>query len=91
MALMTDDIQEKLIKLLTEEGLVSKDVIKQATKEAKQNNTPLLATLTSNGTIDEELLTHAIAQVSGVPYVNLTSSIIDQSILSVNQDRKSVV
>ena len=53
MALMTDDIQEKLIKLLTEEGLVSKDVIKQATKEAKQNNTPLLATLTSNGTIDE--------------------------------------
>lgn len=83
MALMTDDIQEKLIKLLTEEGLVSKDVIKQATKEAKQNNTPLLATLTSNGTIDEELLTHAIAQVSGVPYVNLTSSIIDQSILSL--------
>lgn len=83
MALMTDDIQEKLIKLLTEEGLVSKDVIKQATKEAKQNNTPLLAMLTSNGTIDEELLTHAIAQVSGVPYVNLTSSIIDQSILSL--------
>ncbi|WIO45748.1 GspE/PulE family protein [Candidatus Southlakia epibionticum] len=83
MALMTDDMQEKLIKLLTDEGLVSRDVIKQATQTAKQSNTPLLATLTSNGTIDEELLTHAIAQVSGVPYVNLTSSIIDQSILSL--------
>ena len=83
MALMTDDMQEKLIKLLTDEGLVSRDVIKQAAQTAKQNNTPLLATLTSNGTIDEELLTHAIAQVSGVPYVNLTSSIIDQSILSL--------
>ena len=83
MALMTDDMQEKLIKLLTDEGLVSRDVIKQAAQTAKQSNTPLLATLTSNGTIDEELLTHAIAQVSGVPYVNLTSSIIDQSILSL--------
>ena len=83
MALITDDMQEKLIKLLTGEGLVSRDVIKQAAQTAKQSNTPLLATLTSNGTIDEELLTHAIAQVSGVPYVNLTSSIIDQSILSL--------
>lgn len=83
MALMTDDMQEKLIKLLTDEGLVSRDVIKQAAQTAKQSNTSLLATLTSNGTIDEELLTHAIAQVSGVPYVNLTSSIIDQSILSL--------
>ena len=83
MALMTDDMQEKLIKLLTDEGLVSRDVIKQAAQTAKQSNTPLLATLTSNGTIDEELLTHAIAQGSGVPYVNLTSSIIDQSILSL--------
>ena len=83
MALMTDDMQEKLIKLLTDEGLVSRDVIKQAAQTAKQSNTPLLATLTSNGTIDEELLTHAIAQVSGEPYVNLTSRIIDQSILSL--------
>ena len=83
MALMTDDMQEKLLKLLTDEGLVSRDVIKQAAQTAKQSNMPLLATLTSNGTIDEELLTHAIAQVSGVPYVNLTSSIIDQSILSL--------
>ena len=30
MALMTDDMQEKLIKLLTDEGLVSRDVIKRA-------------------------------------------------------------
>ncbi len=31
MALMTNDIQEKLVKLLTEEGLVSTDVIQGAT------------------------------------------------------------
>ena len=33
---------------------------------------PLLALLTESGIVDDELLTHATAQVSGVPYVNLT-------------------
>lgn len=83
MALMTDGIQQKLITLLQEEGLVSADAIKQATELSKKEGTPLLTTLTNNGTIDNELLTHGIAQVSGVPYVNLTNTIVDQSILSL--------
>ena len=83
MALMTDGIQQKLIALLQEEGLVSADAIKQATELSKKEGTPLLTTLTNDGTIDNELLTHGIAQVSGVPYVNLTNTIVDQSILSL--------
>ncbi|QJU06385.1 type II/IV secretion system protein [Candidatus Saccharibacteria bacterium oral taxon 955] len=83
MALMTDGIQQKLIALLQEEGLVSTDAIKQATELSKKEGTPLLTTLTNDGTIDNELLTHGIAQVSGVPYVNLTNTIVDQSILSL--------
>jgi len=66
-----------------EEGLVSADAIKQATELSKKEGTPLLTTLTNDGTIDNELLTHGIAQVSGVPYVNLTNTIVDQSILSL--------
>lgn len=80
---MTDGIQQKLITLLQEEGLVSADAIKAATDAAAKDGKPLLATLTSDGTIDNELLTHGIAQVSGVPYVNLTNTIVDQSILSL--------
>lgn len=83
MALMTDDIQQKLITLLQEEGLVSAAAIKAATERSAKENKPLLATLTTDGTIDNELLTHGIAQVSGVPYVNLTNTIVDQSILSL--------
>ena len=83
MALMTDDIQQKLITLLQEEGLVSAETIKAATERSTKENKPLLATLTADGTIDNELLTHGIAQVSGVPYVNLTNTIVDQSILSL--------
>ena len=83
MALMTDDIQQKLIALLQEEGLVSGDAIKKATEQSAKDGKPLLATLTAGGAIDNELLTHGIAQVSGVPYVNLTNTIVDQSILSL--------
>ena len=73
MALMTDDIQEKLIKLLVDEGLVSREVIDRATKQSAKTNKPLLTVLEDIGEIDDELLTHAIAHVSGVPYVNLTA------------------
>ena len=83
MALMTDDIQAKLITLLQEEGLVSNDALQQATDISTKAGKPLLSVLTEQSVIDNELLTHAIAQVSGVPYVNLTNSIIDQSILSL--------
>lgn len=80
---MTNDIQERLTKLLVEEGLVSKSRIDEAASVAAKSGKPLLTILTEEGVIDEELMTHAIAQVSGVPYVNLTNTIVDQSILSL--------
>lgn len=83
MALLTDDIQEKLVSLLSDEGLVSEDVLKTAQEEASKTSQPLLGLLTEQGIVDEELLTHATAQVSGVPYVNLTNSLINQSVLSL--------
>jgi len=83
MALLTSDIQEKLIALLTDEGLVSAQVLKDAEDLAAKTNKPLFAVLTEQGSIDDELLTHAIAQVSGVPYVNLSNSIIDQDVLTL--------
>ena len=83
MALLTSDIQEKLIALLTEEGLVDASVLKTAEDDAVKTNKPLFAILTEQGVVDDELLTHAIAQVSGVPYVNLSNSIIDQDVLAL--------
>ncbi|MEO5950794.1 MAG: GspE/PulE family protein [Candidatus Saccharimonadales bacterium] len=81
MALLTGDIQEKLLTLLSEEGLVTQDALKAAEADAIKASKPLMAFLTEQNIVDEELLTHAIAQVSGVPYVNLTNSLIDQSAL----------
>lgn len=83
MALLTTDMQDKLITLLTEEGLVAADILQGAQDEAASTNKPLLGILTDQGIVDEELLIHATAQVSGVPYVNLTNSVIDQNVLSL--------
>lgn len=83
MALLTEDIQEKLINLLSEEGLVKKQTLAAAVEESKSSNTPLFALLTDKQIIDDEMLTHAIAQVSGVPYVNLTNSLINQQVLEL--------
>jgi type IV pilus assembly protein PilB len=83
MALLTDDIQDKLIKLLIEEGLVSSEVLENAKAESAAVNKPLFSLLSEQSIIDDELLTHAIAQVSGVPYVNLANTIIDQNILTL--------
>ncbi len=83
MALLTDDIQEKLIKLLVDEGLVASAAIEAAKEDSAKEGKPLFSLLSDQDIIDDELLTHAIAQVSGVPYVNLASTIIDQNILTL--------
>ncbi|MDK2898927.1 MAG: type pilus assembly protein PilB [Patescibacteria group bacterium] len=83
MALLTSDTQEKLTSLLIGEGLVSETVLKDLEASSAKDNKPLLRLLVEQGVVDNELITHAIAQVSGVPYVNLNNSFIDQNVLSL--------
>jgi type IV pilus assembly protein PilB len=83
MPLMTDDIQKHLLGLLKDEGLLSDTDLQAAQDEAQKENLPLFTVLANQGALDDELLAHAIAQVSGVPYVNLTNSIIDQNVLTL--------
>lgn len=82
-SLLTADIQDKLRNVLIDEGLVAREVIGGAEQEAETTNRQLVAVLVEKKIIDEELLTHSIAYVSGVPYVNLTSTIISQDVLSL--------
>lgn len=83
MAIVTDDTQESLLKLLIDEGLIDSGDLEQARKDAEKESKPLLSYLSEKQFINEELLTHAHAQVAGVPYVNITASIIDQEILKL--------
>lgn len=83
MALLTPALQEKLISLLIEEGLVAANVLEKAKLDAASTNKPLLTLLTEQRITDDEMLTHAIAQITGVPYVNLTNSVINQQVLDL--------
>lgn len=83
MALLTTDMQDKLVALLSEEGIVDAQLLEETKKEAESTNKPLFVLLTERHIIDDEMLTHALAQLSGVPYVNLTNSLINQQILDL--------
>ncbi len=69
--------------LLSDEGLVSKAVLQVAMEESTTTKKPLFALLSEKHIIDDEMLTHAIAQISGVPYVNLMNSLINQQVLDL--------
>ncbi len=83
MAILTTEIQEKLTDLLVEEGLVSRSILDSVQAEATESKKPFFALLSEKEIIDDEMLTHAIAQVSGVPYVNLNNSLVNQQVLSL--------
>ncbi len=83
MALLTADLQDKMTQLLVDEGLVALETINQVREEAAQTSKPLIALLLEKNVVSEELLTHASAHVSGVPYVNLTNSLIDENVLNL--------
>jgi type IV pilus assembly protein PilB len=81
MAILTKVTQDKIIKLLVDEGLVDPGLIKQVSDEAAKDNQPLIPQLIDKGITDNETLTHATSFVYGLPYINLTEAKIDQSIL----------
>ncbi|MDO4872223.1 MAG: ATPase, T2SS/T4P/T4SS family [bacterium] len=83
MALITNDIQERLAKLLVEEGLVRNEVIEQAISDARAKEESFITYLIEQNILDNEILVHAISHVSGIPYVNLATTNIPQDILAL--------
>jgi type IV pilus assembly protein PilB len=82
MALITDDVQNKLARLLVEEGLVRAEIVEQAVKESASKNESLIS-FVENKILHNEILVHAISHVSGIPYVNLENTTIPQETLEL--------
>ncbi len=81
MALLTRETQDKVIKLLIDEGLADATLVKNATSEAEKAKQPLIAYLTSKNIINNEMVAHATAVVIGVQYVDLKNVTMDREIL----------
>jgi type IV pilus assembly protein PilB len=84
LSILTDENQKKLEALLVSEGLVKEDLLNQYRKQASAiGGKPLFALLAENKVVGNEDLTRLIAQVSGVPYVDLTDALIEQPVLDL--------
>jgi type II secretion system protein E len=83
MTLLTNDIQDRLAKILVEEGLIQESKIELAIREAGLNNQSLMSYMIEHKFLDNEILIHATAHVSGIPYVNLENTTIPQETLDL--------
>ena len=83
MTLPTNNIQDRLAKLLIEEGLVQESKIELAMKEAGSKNQSLMSYMIEHKILDNEILVHATSHVSGIPYVNLENTSIPQETLDL--------
>ena len=83
MTLPTNNTQDRLAKLLIEEGLVQESKIELAIKEAGSNNQSLMSYMIEHKILDNEILVHATSHVSGIPYVNLENTTIPQETLDL--------
>ena len=83
MSILTDENQKKLETLLVKEGLVKKPQLNKYHDLATQTGQPLFGLLVDEKVISNEELTKAIATISGVPYVNLSTAQVDQHVLDL--------
>ena len=83
MTLPTNNTQDRLAKLLIEEGLVQESKIELAIKEAGSNSQSLMSYMIEHKILDNEILVHATSHVSGIPYVNLENTTIPQETLDL--------
>ncbi|MBR5389397.1 type II/IV secretion system protein [Candidatus Saccharibacteria bacterium] len=81
MALLTKDIQERVVSLLQDEGLVDAEKVAAVRQNVTASKQPILAALVAQKLTSSETITHATASVMRVPYANLKNVKIEQEIL----------
>ena len=72
---------ERITALLINEGIVSRELVERAQRDAKQNGTTVTLALIRTGAIQEIELTKIIATTYKMPAVDLTKLEVDPKIL----------
>jgi type IV pilus assembly protein PilB len=83
MNILSPVTQAKVEEKLVADGLLTSQDLQQAKSQAQSTKQPLLTYLIKAGRINDEALTRALAEASGVPYVNLSNLHVDSKILSL--------
>ena len=81
MAVLTKDAEERIIGLLLAEGLADPALTESAKSQTAEGQS-LLNNLITQNLITPDMVSHAIAAIIGVPYVELKNITLDQEILT---------
>lgn len=81
MSVLSVDTQQQVEEQLIEKGVLTAEVMATLKQKAAKTGTPFLSILRKDGNVTDEQLTQATAKVNKVPYVNLSSVVIDKNTL----------
>ena len=83
MSVLSVENQQQVEALLTQTGLLADEDLAHYKEAAAKTKEPLFQHLVRHNVIKDEQLTKLIAQVSGVPYVNLSDAQIEPRVLKL--------
>lgn len=83
MSVLSEDIQKKVEAALVEKKLLAPDMAQRLRQKSKDQSVPFLQLVVSEGGISNEVLTKTIANVTNVPYVNLSNAKVDPETLAL--------
>jgi type IV pilus assembly protein PilB len=83
MSVLSATAQTQVEELLVKDGAISADLLQELQAKSEKDHAPLFSLLVQAGKVSNEALTKAIAHVTKVPYVNLSSAHVDFKILDL--------
>lgn len=83
MPVLLEDTQKQVEALLVENGLIDAPTLRKLHEVAKKKAEPFFQLLVEKEYVSGENLTKCIAQVTRVPYVNLSSARVNPKVLSL--------
>jgi type IV pilus assembly protein PilB len=83
MSVLSLTSEQQVKEALVNSGLIDHEKLETLSKEATLNKIPLFTYLIQKNQITDEDLTKIIAKITHVPYVNLSSARVDNSILKL--------
>lgn len=83
MSVLSAYTQQLVEEDLVKEKVLSDKQLKDLKEKAEKNKAPVLGLLVSDGLVTNEQLTKAIAKVTKVPYVNLSTAKVEPKVLDL--------
>lgn len=85
--LLTKELQDKVVSLLVEDGLVDANLVKKTYAEVAKTGQPILAVLKGKKIATDDCIQHATAIITNVPYIDLRRCRFNkEALLKIPQD-----